>query len=139
MVLKPVNPLCPMLKTLYTLSIEEKVEVILIQVALSLSHYVVTVFVVIGKKTTQLPYTAKQIRPIKIKVGQSLRKEGEALPKIGVTTKTKVVVSNDTDRGAVWRNRLVLVMKAPKGTSRSRLTTQGLLLISHIGPANVFG
>ncbi len=73
-----------------------------------------------------------------MKVGQCLRKEGEALPKIGVTTKTKVVVSNDADRGAVGRNRLVLVMKAPKGTSLTRLTTQGLELISHVEPANVF-
>ncbi len=76
----------------------DKVEVTLVQVLSSLSHYVVTGYAVTEEATTaRVPYTAKEIQPIKKKADQYLRKAGGALRKIGATTKTRVVVGNAAD------------------------------------------
>ncbi len=75
----------------------EKVEVTLVQVLSSLSHYIVTGDAVTEVATARVPYTAQEIQLIKKRAGQYLRKTGEALRKIGATTKTRVVVGNAAD------------------------------------------
>ena len=69
------------------LSPQVKVEVTLIQVMSSLSHYVVA-----GEASARVPYTEKEMEQMKKGATQYLDKAGEALKKKGADIKIKVVV-----------------------------------------------
>ena len=124
---------------------EVKVEVTLIQVLSSLTHYVVA-----GEATARIPYTEQEIEQMKKKSSQYLRKAGQALRKKGANIKVRVSVGHAadeiikaadeinadiiamsshgrsglsrwafgsvTDRGVRGGNKPVLVVKAPKET-----------------------
>jgi len=68
---------------------ELKVEVTLIQVISSLSHYVIS-----GEATVRIPYTQEEIEQIKKMATNYLRKASEALRKKGAVAKFKVVVGD---------------------------------------------
>ncbi len=68
---------------------EVKVEVTLIQVISSLSHYIVA-----GEEGAQIPYTEQEMEQMKKKASQYLTKAGEALRKKGANTKVKVSVGD---------------------------------------------
>ncbi|MFC2005246.1 universal stress protein [Chloroflexota bacterium] len=70
----------------------EKVEVTLIQVLSSLSHYVIA-----GEETARVPYTPQEIEQMKKQASQYLRKAGEPLKEAGATTKTRVAVGHAAD------------------------------------------
>ena len=127
---------------------EVKVEVTLIQVLSSLTHYVVA-----GEASARIPYTPQEIELMKKKSTQYLRKAGQVLKKKGATVKAKVVIAQAadeiinaadeinadiiamsshgrsglsrwafgsvTDRVVRGGNRPVLVVKAPKDTRSS--------------------
>ena len=69
-----------------------KVEVTLLQVLSSLSHYVAA-----GEETARIPYTEQEMEQMKKKAIQYLRKTGGALRKRGATTKTRVAVGRAAD------------------------------------------
>ncbi len=71
---------------------EPKVEVTLMQVLSSLSHYVVA-----GEASVRVPYTEQEIEEMKKAAGQYLTKAGEALKKKGASIKVRVAVGNATD------------------------------------------
>ena len=71
---------------------EPKVEVTLMQVLSSLSHYVVA-----GEATARVPYTADEIEQMKKQAAQYLRKAGKALKDKGAQTKVVVVVGDAAD------------------------------------------
>ena len=71
---------------------EVKVEVTLIQVLSSLSHYVVA-----GEATARIPYTEQEIEQMKKKSSQYLRKAGQALRKKGANIKVRVTVGHAAD------------------------------------------
>lgn len=71
---------------------ELKVEVTLIQVISSLSHYVIS-----GEATVRIPYTQEEIEQIKKMATSYLRKAAEAFRKKGVVVKVKVVVGDAAD------------------------------------------
>jgi nucleotide-binding universal stress UspA family protein len=71
---------------------EPKVEVTLIQVLSSLSHYVVA-----GEATARIPYTEEEIEQMKKLATAYLRKAAEGLKKQGATTKIRVVVGDAAD------------------------------------------
>ncbi len=71
---------------------ELKVEVTLIQVLSSLSHYVVA-----GEASARVPYTEQEIEQMKKQASQYLRKAGESLRKKGASTKVKVAVGDPAD------------------------------------------
>ena len=68
---------------------EPKVEVTLIQVLSSLSHYVVA-----GEASARVPYTEEEIEQMKKKATEYLKKVGQSLRKKGATTKVIVVVGH---------------------------------------------
>ncbi|MFC1921099.1 universal stress protein [Chloroflexota bacterium] len=68
---------------------EPKVEVTLIQVLSSLSHYVVA-----GEATARVPYTGEEIELMKKQAVKYLKNAGETLRKKGATTKVVVAVGN---------------------------------------------
>ncbi|MBN2240302.1 MAG: universal stress protein [Dehalococcoidales bacterium] len=68
---------------------EPKVEVTLMQVLSSLSHYVVA-----GEATARVPYTEEEIKQMEKTATSYLRKAGKALREKGATVKTKVVVGH---------------------------------------------
>jgi nucleotide-binding universal stress UspA family protein len=126
----------------------EAVEVTLIQVLSSLSHYIVA-----GEATARVPYTAPEIEEMKKTAEQYLEKTMEVLEKAGATTNTRVEVGQAaeeiikaageiqaniiamsshgrsglsrwafgsvTDRVLRGGSQPVLVVKAPKGTQQS--------------------
>ena len=71
---------------------EPKVEVTLIQVLSSLSHYIVA-----GEATARVPYTADEIAVMKKQATQYLRKAGKVLKDKGAQTKMVVVVGDAAD------------------------------------------
>ena len=71
---------------------EGKVEVTLIQVLASLSHYVVA-----GEASARIPYTEQEMEQMKKKASQYLRKAGESLKKGGVSVKVRVEVGHAAD------------------------------------------
>ena len=71
---------------------EVKVEVTLVQVLSSLSHYVVA-----GEATARIPYTEQEREQMKKKASQYLRKVGQALRKKGANIKVKVAVGHAAD------------------------------------------
>ena len=71
---------------------EVKVEVTLIQVLSSLSHYVVA-----GEASARIPYTEQEIEQMKKKSSQYLRKAGQALRKKGASIKARVAVGHAAD------------------------------------------
>jgi len=71
---------------------EVKVEVTLLQVLSSLSHYVVA-----GEASARIPYTEQEMEQMKKKAMSYLRKAGEVLRKKGATTRTKVAVGRAAD------------------------------------------
>ncbi len=127
---------------------EPKVEVILMQVLSSLSHYVIA-----GEATARIPYTPEEIEMMKKQAGKYLRKVAADLKEKGATTKIIVAVGDDAEeiiktadelnvdiiamsthgRSGISRwvfgsvtdkilrggNRPVLVVKAPKETEKS--------------------
>jgi nucleotide-binding universal stress UspA family protein len=68
---------------------EPKVEVTLIQVLSSLSHYVVA-----GEATARVPYTEQEIQQMQKAAASYLRKAGKALKDKGAKTRTRVTVGN---------------------------------------------
>ena len=68
---------------------EPKVEVTLIQVLSSLSHYVVA-----GEASARIPYTPEEIEQMKKLATKYLRKAAQPLKKKGATTKIRVEVGN---------------------------------------------
>ncbi len=66
-----------------------KVEVTLIQVLSSLSHYVVA-----GEASARIPYTEQEIEQMKKVATKYLMGAGEALRKKGATTKVRIAVGN---------------------------------------------
>ncbi len=66
---------------------EPKVEVILLQVLSSLSHYVVA-----GEATARVPYTEQEIQQMEKAATAYLRKAGKPLSDRGAKTKVRVVV-----------------------------------------------
>ena len=71
---------------------EPKVEVTLIQVLSSLSHYVVA-----GEASARIPYTEQEIEQMKKKASQYLKKAGETLRKKGAAIKVQVAVGSSAD------------------------------------------
>ena len=71
---------------------EPKVEVTLIQVLSSLSHYVVA-----GEASARIPYTEQEIEQMKKEASQYLTKAGESLRKKGASTKVEVAVGDAAD------------------------------------------
>lgn len=68
---------------------EPKVEITLIQVLSSLSHYVVA-----GEASARVPYTEQEIEQMEKAAAAYLRKSGKALKDKGATTKIKVLVGH---------------------------------------------
>ena len=68
---------------------EPKVEVTLIQVLSSLSHYVVA-----GEASARVPYNEEEIEQMKKKAAEYLKKTGQTLRKKGATIKVIVVVGH---------------------------------------------
>lgn len=68
---------------------EPKVEVMLMQVLSSLSHYVVA-----GEASARVPYTEEEIEQMKKQAKSYLKKAGENLRKKGATTKVRVEVGH---------------------------------------------
>ena len=62
-----------------------KIELILLQVISSLTHYVIA-----GEASVQVPYTDREMAQIKRKAKEYLEKTGEVLRSKGVTVKTRV-------------------------------------------------
>jgi len=71
---------------------EVKVEVTLIQVLSSLSHYVVA-----GEASARIPYTEQEIEQMKKKSSQYLKMAGQALRKKGANIKVRVAVGHAAD------------------------------------------
>jgi len=71
---------------------EPKVEVTLIQVLSSLSHYVLA-----GEASARIPYTEQEIEKMKKAASQYLAKAGAALKKKGASIKIRVAVGNTVD------------------------------------------
>lgn len=69
-----------------------KVEVTLIQVLSSLSHYVIA-----GETSVQVPYTDQEIEQMKQETGQYLMQAGEKLKKKGATVKAIVAIGHPAD------------------------------------------
>jgi len=69
------------------LSPEVKVEVVLLQVVSSLTHYVIA-----GEASAQIPYTEKEMEQIKKKAMDYLKKAGEGLRSKGIKVTIKVAV-----------------------------------------------
>jgi len=68
---------------------EPKVEVTLIQVLSSLSHYVVA-----GEASARVPYTEEEIEQMKKQAMRYLRKAAEGLKKKGATARVRVTVGD---------------------------------------------
>jgi nucleotide-binding universal stress UspA family protein len=71
---------------------EVKVEVTLIQVLSSLSHYVVA-----GEASARIPYTEREIEQMKKLASRYLRRTGQTLRKKGASIKVKVSVGHAAD------------------------------------------
>lgn len=71
---------------------EPKVEVTLIQVLSSLSHYIVA-----GEESVRIPYTEQEMEQMKKQASQYLRNAGESLRKKGANTKVRVSVGDAAD------------------------------------------
>lgn len=69
-----------------------KVEITLLQVLSSLTHYVVA-----GEAGVQVPYTEQEMKQIKKQVADYLKKAGEGLRKKGAIVKIKVSTGNPPD------------------------------------------
>jgi len=69
-----------------------KVEITLLQVLTSLTHYVVA-----GEASVQVMYTSEELDQIKRAAVEYLRKIGEPLEKLGATINKKVVTGNAAD------------------------------------------
>jgi len=69
-----------------------KVEVTLIQVLSSLSHYIAA-----GEETTRVPYTAQELEKMKEQALLYLQKTEEAIKESGATTRTVAVVGDAAD------------------------------------------
>lgn len=65
-----------------------KVELILLQVVTSLTHYVIA-----GEASTSVPYTEKEIAQIKQKATEYLQKTADALRAKGILTQTMVTTA----------------------------------------------
>ena len=74
------------------LTAAEKVEVTLIQVIASLTHYVIA-----GEASAQIPYTEQEMKEIEKKAEDYLKKTGAQLKKLGATVRIKVAVGNAAD------------------------------------------
>ena len=73
-------------------SFEVKVEVTLLQVLTSLSHYIVA-----GEASVQVRYTEEELKQIEKEVIDYLDKAGEGLKSKGVDVKVKVVTGSATE------------------------------------------
>jgi len=71
------------------LATNQKVEVTLIQVISSLTHYVIA-----GEASAQIPYTTQELGEIEKRAGAYLERAGTKLKKKGTTVHTKVVVGS---------------------------------------------
>jgi len=71
---------------------EGKVEVTLIQVLSSLSHYVVA-----GEASARIPYTEQEMEQMKKKASQYLREASESLKKKGASVKVRVEIGHAAD------------------------------------------
>jgi len=69
-----------------------KVEITLLQVLTSLTHYVVA-----GEASVQVMYTSDELDQIKRATVEYLRKVGEPLAKLGATINMKIVTGNAAD------------------------------------------
>jgi nucleotide-binding universal stress UspA family protein len=74
------------------LTAAEKVEVTLIQVIASLTHYVIA-----GEASAQIPYTEQEMKEIEKRAEGYLKNTGEKLKKLGAAVKIKVAVGNAAD------------------------------------------
>jgi len=66
-----------------------KVEVVLLQVVTSLTHYVIA-----GEASTSVPYTEKEVAQIKQKATEYLQKTADNLRAKGILTRTVVTTAN---------------------------------------------
>jgi nucleotide-binding universal stress UspA family protein len=71
---------------------EPKVEVVLMQVLSSLSHYVVA-----GEASARVPYTEEEIEQMKKTAAKYLRNTGKTLRDKGANTKVRVVIGQAAD------------------------------------------
>ena len=95
----------------------DKVEVTLIQVVSSLVHHIV-----VGEEAVRAPYTAQEIEQLKKNAAQYLTKAGEALRKIGATTKIMVTVGNAAEEILKAADELKVDMIAMSSHGRSGLS-----------------
>jgi len=91
-----------------------KVEVTLIQVLSSLSHYIAA-----GEETTRVPYTAQEMEQMKEQAAGYLRRVEEGLKKTGATTSIKVVIGDAVDEinNAANENNSNLIAMSSHGRS----------------------
>ena len=74
------------------LSPEAKVEITLLQVVSSLTHYIIA-----GEAGVQVPYTEKELEQIEKRAMNYLGKTGKSLKSKGATVKIKVGIGNPAD------------------------------------------
>jgi len=74
------------------LSPEAKVEITLLQVVSSLTHYIIA-----GEAGVQVPYTEKELEQIEKRATDYLEKTGESLKSKGATVKIKTGIGNPAD------------------------------------------
>lgn len=94
-----------------------KVEVTLIQVLSSLSHYIVA-----GEASARVPYTEPEIEQMKMQAEVYLKKAGESLRKAGATTKVRVAVGQPVDEIIKAADEINVNMIAMSSHGRSGLT-----------------
>lgn len=99
------------------LSPASKVEVILLQVVSSLTH-----FIVAGEAGVQVPYTEQEMREIKKKSLDYLNKAGEGLKSKGATVKTEVSTGDPADEINKYANEINADLVAMSTHGRSGLS-----------------
>jgi len=93
-----------------------KIELILLQVISSLTHYVIA-----GEASVQVPYTDREMAQIQKKAKEYLDKAGECLKKKGVTVKTRVATGRAADEIVAAANRVKADLIAMSTHGRSGL------------------
>ncbi len=97
-----------------------KVEITLLQVITSLTHWVVA-----GEASAPVPYTEKELESIRREAEEYLQKAADSLRKKGATVKTRVAMGNAADeiiKAADEVNASMIAMSTHGRTGLSRLT-----------------
>ncbi len=113
---------------------KDKIEVILLQVISSLTHYVIA-----GEASVQVPYSEKEVEQIKRKARAYLNKSGEGMKSKGITVKTKVTTGRAAEeiiRVADETKADLIAMSTHGRSGLSRLTfgsiTDKVLRTGHV-------